>query len=64
MNVIVVLQTSNATYRNSLKAHVIHSSRFVQQVLDHLRVWNTSQDMYNFVNNGLPTPTKKQKRKS
>ncbi len=59
MNVIVVvLWTSGVTYRNSCKAHIFHRSRCIQRVLDHLLMWNTSRDMDNLVNEGLPTPTR------
>ncbi len=37
VNVIaVVLQTSDAIYRNSFKAHIFRSSRRVQRVFDRL----------------------------
>ncbi len=53
MNVIVVvLQTSNATYRNSCEAHVFCRLRHVQRALDHLHMWNTSRDMDDLVNEG------------
>ncbi len=56
MNVIVViLRTSGATYRNSFKVHVFRSSRCVQRALDHFCIWNTSRDIDDFVNEGLPT---------
>ncbi len=48
--IVVILQTSGATYRNSFKALICCSSKRIHLALNHLHMWNTSRNMDDFIN--------------
>ncbi len=41
--IVVILQTSGTTYRNSCKAYVFCRSRYIQRALNHFCMWNTTK---------------------